>query len=138
LTWVQHSYGPHAAQSDVHIEFSDIKHLQINVGICVFCTMCYFLGGIICRGCLRPLLQVYTKQDSAHREGGQDMNLLHFGLIPLSGPGSMGCNVQSFVQYQLNIPFGLRCSHPLLTMPNTSHTLASTSLIWGEASRVSF
>jgi hypothetical protein len=65
----------------------------------------YVLGGIICRGRLRLLLQVYAKQYSAHWEDEQEMNfqaqdyvpifqsLLHFGLILLAGPGSMWCNV---------------------------------------------
>jgi hypothetical protein len=99
----------------VYIYFSDAKLFQINVDIGFSCTVGYVLGGIICRGRLRPLLQVYTKQFSAHREGEQEMNLqaqahapifyslLHFGLILLAGPGSMGCSVQSAVLHHLNI-----------------------------------
>jgi hypothetical protein len=45
--------------------------------------MGYGLGGILCRGRLIPLLQVYTKQYSAHREGEQEMNLLARAYVPI-------------------------------------------------------
>jgi hypothetical protein len=84
--------------------------------MCFSGTVGYVLGGIICRGRLRPLLQVYTKQHSAHREGERAMNLqaqahvpiflslLHFGLILLSGPASIGCKAQKAGRHHPNIP----------------------------------
>jgi hypothetical protein len=61
-----------------HIFLSQCNNLDA-----IIYTMAYVLGGFICRRRLRPLLQVYAKQYSAHWQGEQQTNLQAQAHVPI-------------------------------------------------------